>query len=189
MATLLAGVAAALGGWASHGGVPDGEVDLARWIYDLPSWSTPGWRAVMQVGARPAIVVVAILLAVRGSLRSGLCAVVAGFGAWALTDAVLKDWIERGRPTAATLGRPLRDSVEGLGFPSTHAAVSAALVATVLVTLPLSWRWRAGLALVPLGTAAARVHVGAHWPLDVAGGLAVGGATAMLVALVLAPRS
>jgi undecaprenyl-diphosphatase len=59
-----------------------------------------------------------------------------------------------------------------LGFPSGHAAVAAAL--TVVVTPYLSGRWRyvpiTLLAIVLVG----RLYVGAHLPLDLVGGAALG---------------
>jgi undecaprenyl-diphosphatase len=71
----------------------------------------------------------------------------------------------------------------GRGFPSGHAAVAAAIVA-------VAWPWlgrRARIACVVLALVVcwARVYVGAHLPLDVVAGAALGLALAGLVRLVL----
>ena len=73
--------------------------------------------------------------------------------------------------------------VTGLGFPSGHAAVAAALmtIAAPYVTGPARI---AGWAVVGL-VAAARVYVGAHLPLDAAGGIFLGRAVGGIVGLLL----
>jgi membrane-associated phospholipid phosphatase len=67
-------------------------------------------------------------------------------------------------------------------FPSDHACVSAAVVAGLFfVDRGLGWV-AAGAALL---MAFARVYVGAHWPLDVVAGLAVGATVSLLAILLL----
>ena len=84
------------------------------------------------------------------------------------------------RPFAVGLGPALLAHAPDSGFPSDHVTLIAA-VATTLLLSP-TWR-RTGLLLTALGVAVAwaRVDLGVHWPLDMAGALLVGG----LVALVL----
>ncbi len=71
----------------------------------------------------------------------------------------------------------------GLGFPSGHAAVAAAImtVAAAYLTRPARI---AGWLVVGL-VAAARVYVGAHLPLDAAGGLFLGWAVGSIINLLL----
>jgi hypothetical protein len=73
----------------------------------------------------------------------------------------------RGRP-------PARPEQRGLGYPSGHAAVAATLY--VVAAPHLRSRWRAGLAALTSGVGLARIYVGAHLPLDVLGGVALGAA-------------
>jgi membrane-associated phospholipid phosphatase len=67
-------------------------------------------------------------------------------------------------------------------FPSDHACVTGAVAAALfLVDRRLGWT----ATVVALVMAATRVYVGAHWPLDVVAGLALGALVALAVVAVL----
>jgi undecaprenyl-diphosphatase len=70
-----------------------------------------------------------------------------------------------------------------LGFPSGHAAVSAALTAVAFAFLPRR------VALIALGVAVVvmlgRMYVGAHLPLDLVGGAALGAIAGSLANLLV----
>jgi membrane-associated phospholipid phosphatase len=74
-------------------------------------------------------------------------------------------------------------NTSGLGFPSGHAALAAAVVVAAPFFLP--HRWRASVLLFPVFMAFARVYVDAHLPLDVVSGAAIGAATASALYLAL----
>jgi undecaprenyl-diphosphatase len=79
----------------------------------------------------------------------------------------------RGRPEAHLDGIVVRGAPQrGLGFPSGHAGVATVVALTAAPIVPRS----VGVALTAAAvtTALARVYVGAHLPLDVAGGAAMG---------------
>ncbi len=81
----------------------------------------------------------------------------------------------------------MRGKEEGdLGFPSGHAAVSAAL--TVVAWPHVSDGWRVALAALSGFVPFARMYVGAHLPLDVVGGSALGLAIGSAVDLAI-PRA
>src|SRR6516164_9731454 len=95
----------------------------------------------------------------------------------------LKDLVGRGRPAALVNDVIVHGAAgHGLGFPSGHAAVSFALTATAVPFL--ARRWRRVIWVLPLTVGFARVFVGAHFPLDVAGGFALGYTVGALVHLV-----
>jgi len=165
------------------GHVPAREVGLFRAVNGLPDLLYfPVWL-LMQFGqllAVPATVVVALL---ARRLRLALDLAVAGLAAYVLAK-VVKETIERGRPGQLLEEVILRHAPAiGHGFVAGHAATAVALatVASPYLGRPLrviSWSI-AGV--VCLG----RVYVGAHLPLDVLGGAALGWAIGSLVHLAL----
>lgn len=103
---------------------------------------------------------VAALIARRSSRRTGLEALAAGVGA-ALVARLLRDRLGRARPGAR---------VEG-GFPSRHAAASAAIAGAVARRDP---RMGAALAIAAGIGGAARIATAEHEPGDIAAGIALG---------------
>ncbi len=182
---LVAGVAAAIavgtGLLARTHEVSGAERSVARWVYDLPDWTTNAFEVVMQAGSRLAILVVALVL-LRTGRRTALVVGASALVAWGIASP-LKDAVGRARPTVALLDRPIREVVERNGFPSSHAAISAALAAALILVLPLGRGVRIALVGVAVATAVARVHLGVHWPLDVVGGAAIGVAVACAAAV------
>ena len=117
----------------------------------------------------------------RPRLAAGL--LLAGTSAYVMAK-VAKRYVGRGRPATELDDVVIRGKEEGdLGFPSGHAAVSAALSTAAAPFLPPPVRMAAaGLAAF---VSFARVHVGAHLPLDVAGGACLGVALGSAVNLAL----
>lgn len=152
---------------------------------DVIEW--PVWL-VMQLGAVLAVPVIA-LIAFAGwrRLRPAVDLLVAGIAAWLLAR-FMKDLLERGRPASFFDDVDLRGSLGegndiGLGFPSGHTTVAFALAIVVFPYVALPWR----VMTVALATtvAFARLYFGAHFPLDVLGGAALGVAVAAIVHLVM----
>jgi glycosyltransferase 2 family protein len=133
----------------------------------------PSW-VVMQFGNMVLVPVVAIAAVVLRRYRLGIAVALVGVGKW-YSSRLIKDWFLRERPAQVIEDVILRDApAAGQAFVSGHAVIAVG-VATVLHPY-LSRRWRivswtvAGLVCV------ARVYVGAHLPLDVVAGAAVGAA-------------
>jgi membrane-associated phospholipid phosphatase len=148
------------------------EQKAFRLVNNLPDpLYVPTWP-VMQLGAlgaAPATAAVALAAGNRplaGRLLAG------GTAAWVLAKGV-KRVVRRGRPVALLAGvRTRGHEATGLGYLSGHAAVSVALTAAAWPYLgPAGRRVALGLASV---VGLSRIYVGAHLPLDVAGGAALG---------------
>jgi undecaprenyl-diphosphatase len=128
----------------------------------------------MQLGSLGGVPVAAGLAAVCGRPHLARQLAAVGVATWVAAKCV-KPLVGRARPSADLGARVMGRAQAGLGYPSGHAAV-----ATAIATL-------AGPALSPTGrraawataatVAAARMYVGAHLPLDVAGGIALGTVT------------
>jgi undecaprenyl-diphosphatase len=149
----------------------------------LPSWLYPAIWLLMQFGNIGAVPAVALLALLTRRLRMALDMALAG-GAIYLVAKLVKEFVERGRPqTLLDDVHILGEAARGLGYVSGHSAVAVALAAVAAPYLPRWGRWLAwSLAVAVL---LARMYVGAHLPLDVLGGAALGYAAAALVHLAL----
>ena len=148
------------------------EAAAFRAVNELPGRLYPPAWVVMQLGtlgAAPTAAGVAWLAGDRelaGRLLAG------GTSAWALSK-VVKRLARRPRPASLLPGTRLRGrEATGLGYLSGHAAVAVALGAAAFPRLGTAGR-AATLGAVP-AVGLTRIYVGAHLPLDVAGGAALG---------------
>jgi membrane-associated phospholipid phosphatase len=148
------------------------EAAAFRAVNGLPGSLYPSAWAIMQlgsIGAAPSAAGVAWLAGDRelaGRLLAG------GTCAWALSK-VVKRIVRRPRPAGLLPGTRRRGrEAAGLGYLSGHAGVAVALGAAVLPRLGPAGR-ALTLSAVPV-VGLARIYVGAHLPLDVAGGAALG---------------
>ncbi|HEU5084688.1 MAG TPA: phosphatase PAP2 family protein [Acidimicrobiales bacterium] len=160
----------------------------ARWFAGLNRVSARGhvpvWAA-MQLGSLGGSLAVGAAVARAGRPRLGRRLATVGALAWA-GSKVVKPFAQRGRPASVVeAARVLGREQAGLGYPSGHAAVA---VAMALAAAPhVGPRWRAPLVTGATAVGAARIYVGAHLPLDVAGGVALGVATERVVRALRGP--
>ena len=182
----VAAVVLALSTLAAKATLSDAEVAVFRAINGLPQRLHSVVWPVMQYGTFitiPALAAVALLFR---RFRMAAAMVLAGVGVYLLALAI-KSFVERGRPAALLPGVEGREVFgEGsLGYPSGHAAVAAAL--TVVVAAHLSRRWAIGALVLGFAVLFGRMYVGAHLPLDVVGGAALGVVAGSIVNLLIRP--
>jgi membrane-associated phospholipid phosphatase len=172
---------------ASRRHVDPVEREFFRVVNRLPKQASVPLRAIMQAGALGSSFATAGLAFAAGQRRLARDLALSGVLAWLWAKGV-KELVARERP-----GDLIADVVvhggaaTGLGFPSGHAAVSAALATAAGAYLPPRAR---GMAWAVAGLVSlSRVYVGAHLPVDIAGGVPLGVASAAAVRLVFgAPR-
>lgn len=177
-AETLAKVAAATGvllvtAAAARGGVRRWERPVFHRLHDVPTWVDVAIWLPMQAGNAWAPPLTAVAAAVgRGRGRPVVGTLVVGWGGWLLAKEV-KNLVRRGRPAKffPDLVRPsaLR---EGLGFISGHTTVAFGLAS--VLSPHLSRPRQATVYGLATTVGVARIIVGAHLPLDVVGGGALG---------------
>ena len=143
-------------------------VQAMRWftrLGDTSAWAVHciGLLLVLPASAYPAV----------GTMAA------AGLLATAVV-AVLKRVIRRPRPSRASpgLGGVLADP-DAFSFPSGHSAVAFAVAIAACHALPALG---AAELILATGIAFSRVYLGAHYPLDVLVGIAIGIASAFTIA-------
>ena len=139
----------------------------------------PAW-VVMQLGNLVAIPAAALVTAAFRRFRLALAILLAGL-AKIETLKIVKAQVERGRPASflANVHRRGDVSIGGQAFVSGHAVIVVAL-ATLLHPY-LDRRGRILVWSIAAVVCLARVYVGAHLPLDVIGGGALGFAIGSLL--------
>ena len=147
------------------------------------AWLVTTMKATTWLGANVVLVPVVLAAAAWFSLRWGdsrsaaeLVATLAG--AVILYD-IGKAVVHRARPPAIYR---LGYSFSGASFPSGHTTLAIAMwgMLAFLLVLRASPRTRKGLVIGAVvliaAIGASRIYIGAHWPTDVIGGYALGGA-------------
>ena len=148
---------------------PTEEAVFRRFNDCHDGFHVPVWP-IMQSGTFGAVFVAGAVTHRRFGAREAAMVTAVGTAVWGGVKA-LKPLVGRGRPAAHLPDVSVRGAAQsGLGFPSGHAAVATTLALTTATT----WPGRvAGLAVAAV-TGGGRMYVGAHLPLDVVAGFAIG---------------
>jgi undecaprenyl-diphosphatase len=172
---LTVAATAGIGVWsavtARRGTVAPREQRVFRAVNGRPDeLHVPLWP-VMQMGSLAAVFVAAGIRQ-RHDRTGGDAAIVAAAGTavWAGVKLV-KPLVGRGRPAACLDDVRVRGAEQrGLGYPSGHSAVAL----TLAMLAPWSPTIRGPALAAATITGLSRIFVGAHLPLDVIGGWAIG---------------
>ena len=167
--------------------VADGRVGPAERavfhaVNGLPAWLYRPMLLAQYLGvlAMPLVVALGALVARRWRLAAALVLVVPLKLA---LERVPKQLVQRERPGTTVPDAILRGvHPGGLSFTSGHAIITFAIAGLLVLVLPRRW----GVVAVLLASlnAVARVYLGAHNPLDVVGGAAIGLGLAAVLDLV-----
>ncbi|MGY1739614.1 MULTISPECIES: phosphatase PAP2 family protein [unclassified Blastococcus] len=168
----------------SSGEVGAAEAAVFRFVNAWPD----GLRPVLwgfQLGGvlgMPLLVAVPALLLRRWRLALALCALVPL--KLLVHGELVKALVQRRRPGSSIEGAVLRDvPSDGIAYPSGHAVIAFGVV--VLLWPHLQARWRAVVLGLAVLNSLARVYLGAHAPLDVVAGAALGVALGAVLCLVV----
>jgi membrane-associated phospholipid phosphatase len=160
------------------------EIAIFQAINGLPGGLRPFLWVLNQYGTAvtiPVATAVALLFR-RWVLALSLAA--SGVAVYLLAK-VIKEYVVRGRPAALLTGVVERETFSpgSLGYPSGHAAVAWAI--TLIVLAYVGQPWRVVAIVLAMAVPLSRMYVGAHLPLDLIGGAALGVAVASAVNLLL----
>jgi undecaprenyl-diphosphatase len=148
------------------------ETAFFRAVNGLPdALFVPVW-AVMQTGTLGAGPVAGAVARASGRPLLGVRLAAGGVASWALSKAIKRVY-RRPRPSSLVAGvRRRGPEASGLGYVSGHAGVAVALGVAAFGELGSVGRIVTVIVVPAVGLS--RIYVGAHLPLDVLGGAAMG---------------
>jgi len=159
------------------------EAAVFRAVNGLPDeLFLPAW-VVMQAGTLAAGPVAGAVAWACGRPRLAGQLALSGVGSWALSKAIKRVY-RRPRPSSLIESvRTRGQEATGLGYVSGHAGVAVALGIAAFGELSRDGRIATLVAVPTVGLC--RIYVGAHLPLDVVGGAAMGLAIEAFVTRIL----
>lgn len=149
------------------------EKPVFHFFNNLPHWFGPVMYIITQMGSLGGLLLWMALAWYVINRRAALTVLAAGIVGWLVAKIVKAD-VHRGRPQEFIHHINLfHDHIySGYGFPSGHSTFSAACVTVLYYQLKPQYRKYLLLAVLLVGIS--RMYLGAHFPLDVVGGWALG---------------
>jgi glycosyltransferase 2 family protein len=174
----------AISGSLARDGLALGERAIFKAINSWPDALYVVIWPFMQYGVFLTIPILVLVAVIVRRYRLAATMALAGIGVYFVAKWV-KHEVGRGRPAALLDGVQARESFASgsIGFPSGHIAVAVAL--TVVVTPYLRGRWKLLPAALVVIVAIGRTYVGAHLPLDLIGGAALGASAGAFANLIV----
>lgn len=169
------------GGIAGTARWPAQQAVFLAWNSSFAAMPSTLWSAITLLGDA-AVLMPVLALFVLGRPRVW-AAMLASVPAGALLSTTVKHWAAVPRPPAVlghTWFKLIGPALYNNSFPSGHAISAFAVAAAVLATCAARPRRGSDWLLITCGLlvatviALSRVAVGAHWPLDIAAGAAIG---------------
>ena len=172
---------------AADGKVGPLERRVFRLINDRPQWLYRPMQLFQFLGVVIVPLIVAAVFAVMRKWRLA-AAIALVMPIKLVVERIPKQLVERSRPGSTVPHAILRGDVSahGLSFTSGHAIIAFGIAGLITIALPRKW----GVLALVLATmnGVARIYLGAHNPLDVLGGAAIGLTVAFLLDLVFDVR-
>jgi membrane-associated phospholipid phosphatase len=174
----------AASGSLARDGLATGERAVFEFINSWPDALYVVIWPFMQYGVFVTIPILVVVAVIIHRYRLATAMAFAGFGVYFVAKWA-KHEVERGRPDALLDAVQERESFAtgSIGYPSGHIAVAAAL--TMVATPYLRGRWKILPAALVLVVAIGRTYVGAHLPLDLVGGAALGASAGAFANLIV----
>lgn len=169
------------GGVASTARWSEQQAVFLAWNADFAAWPSALWWSATLLG--DSTVLLAVLALFLFGRPRAWAAALASVPAGGLMSAAVKHWAGVPRPAAVldqALFNVIGPALHSNSFPSGHTISAYAAAAAVLATCAARPKHGRDWAVIVCGlllatvVALSRVAVGAHWPLDLAAGAAIG---------------